>query len=179
MVTIRRCFAALALATAIAAPAMAQPRSGLTIPTVTDGPRRTVTVDDVVRRRIADTLTLSPDQRRFVIFVRQARPEANDFVTGWFVGSVNGGPLTQVGDGGALLPTEMWTGHMPGMVSGGQARWSPDGAWIAYTLRRDGELQLWRSRTDGSRQEQLTRMPGDVRDFAWAADGSALHFRTE
>ena len=169
----------VAIAAAIAAPAAAEVRQPLTIPDIVEGPRRAVTVDDVVRRRIADSLVLSPDGRRFAIFIKQRRPETNDFATGWFVGDIAGGGLTRVGDGGALGPTVMWTGHMPGMVSGGPARWSPDQQWIAYTLRRDGAVQLWRSRADGSRQEQLTQAPGDVRDFAWAPDGRAIQFRTE
>lgn len=179
MVKLGRILTGLAVAAAIATPAMAQVRSDIVIPAMTEGLSRNLTVDDVVRRRIADTLAISPDRRRFAMFVRQARPEANDFRTGWFVGSVDGGPLIRVGDGGELLPTVMWTGHMPGMISGGQARWSPDQQWIAYTLRRGGEVQLWRSRTDGSRQEQLTHAAGDVRDFAWAGDGRAIHFRAE
>ena len=167
--------AALGVAAAFATQAPQQ----LNIPAVANGPVRAVTVDDVVRRRIADTLALSPDGRRFAVFVRQRRPETNDFATGWFVGTVAGGPLVPVGDGGTLGPTVMFTGHMPGMVSGGPAHWSPDGQWITYTLRRDGALQLWRSRADGTRQEQLTRVPGDVRDFAWAEDGQSIQFRTE
>ncbi len=170
---------ALLLALVSATPAGARDRPALAISAVEEGPGRPATVEDISRRRIVDTVSLSPDRRRFAIFVRQARPAGNDFLTGWFVGPVDGGALTYVGDGGDLLPQVMHTGHKPGRLSGGHAAWSPDQRWIAYTARRNGEVQLWRSRTDGSRQEQLTRAAGDVRDFAWSDDGGAIHFTTE
>ena len=37
---------------------------------------------------------------------------------------------------------------------------------LAYLLKHDGEVQLWRSRSDGSLTEQLTRSAADIQDFA-------------
>jgi hypothetical protein len=42
-------------------------------------------------------------------------------------------------------------------VSAGEADFSPDGQWIAYTNYPD--LTLWRSRVDGSQRMQLTYWP--------------------
>lgn len=151
-------------------------RTLLAIPAVASTSQRPVTVEDLAALRHIDTLSVSGDGRRYAIFVRQADPAANDFRTGWFVGSTEGGGLVRLGDGGQARPTVMYTGHIPGKVAGSESRWSPDGAWIAFTLRQGDQVQLWRSRADGGVHEPVTHNAADVRDFAWSADGRALYF---
>jgi dipeptidyl aminopeptidase/acylaminoacyl peptidase len=152
-------------------------RHTLTIPEVRQASKRLITVDDVMALRQIDTLSLSPDGHRFAILVRQADPAANEYRSGWFVGAIRGGALTYVGDGGQVKLNVEPNGYMGGAIEGSESRWSPDGQWIAYKLRRNGEVQLWRSRVDGGAQEQITRNKGDVREFAWSDDGQALYFR--
>jgi dipeptidyl aminopeptidase/acylaminoacyl peptidase len=148
----------------------------LAIPEVVQSAKRTIRVDDEARVRHIDSLAVAPDGDRFAVLVRQGDASANRYRTAWFVGSTRGGPLVRVGDGGEAFPKVMHTGHTPGVIEANEARWSPDGVWIAHTLRRDGQVQLWRSRADGSLQEQLTRNAADVREFAWAEDGRSLYF---
>jgi dipeptidyl aminopeptidase/acylaminoacyl peptidase len=149
-------------------------RKGLTIPAVVTSAKRTITVDDVMALRSVTSLTISPDGTKFSIFVRQADPAANEYRTAWFVGSSRGGQLTKVGDGGLLRPKVTVYGELDAPYS----RWSPDGRWIAYQLRHDDEVQLWRSSVDGIVQEQLTHNSADVLDFVWAPDGRAIYFTT-
>jgi len=148
----------------------------LTIPDVAPAPLRSITIQDMTALRRIDTLGLSPDGRRFAIFVRQADTAANDYRTGWFVGNAQGGALTPVGDGGQAGLRVSPNGLVAGVIESRDVRWSPDGQWLAYTLRRDGEVQLWRSRQDGGLQQQLTHNAADVRGFEWSDDGSALYF---
>ena len=148
----------------------------LTIPKVTASQERLVTIDDVAALRNIDTLSVSHDGNRFAMFVRQGDPIANDYRTGWFVGSTKGGALIYVGTGGRVQPKVEPDGYMGGEVAGSESRWSPDGNWIAYLLEHDGELQLWRSRVDGGLQEQITHNASDVRDFAWSENGEELYF---
>jgi dipeptidyl aminopeptidase/acylaminoacyl peptidase len=160
---------ALAATTALAAlGSSAHPQ--LHIPEVTRAAKRAVTIDDVLALRYIDSLSVAPDGYRYVIFVHQGDASANGYRAGWFVGDSRGGALTAAGDGGDINPDE------GGAIVGHEGRWSPDGRWIAYTLKKNGEVQLWRSRVDGALQEQLTRNAADVREFAWSEDGRSLFF---
>lgn len=40
-----------------------------------------------------------------------------------------------------------------------EASISPDGKWIVFTRQTDGQLDLWRMRSDGTEQKQITRTP--------------------
>lgn len=171
----------LCVATSIALLTVADADAGpnpskLVIPEIKKAAPRLITVGDMAALRRVDVLSVSPDGRRFVLFVRQGDPATNDFRTGWFVGATGGGALIHVGDGGevrlGMTPDGTTTGHLETR----DARWSPDSEWIAYTLRRDGEVQLWRSKADGSAQEQVTHNSADVREFAWSEDGRRLYF---
>lgn len=152
-------------------------RSVLSIPEIAAvKTKRTVTVDDLTAVRTIDALSVSADGQRFAILVRQAEPSINEYRSAWFSASTRSGDLVCLGDAGQAFPRVMPTGHIPGMFGGSEARWSPDGQWLAYTVRRDQQVQLWRSRLDGSAQEQLTNNAADVRDFEWSEDGKALYF---
>lgn len=163
------------------APAGAQPQSSsqvITIPAHIEQPRRRITTADLAAIRDIDSLSLSPDGRRFAILVRQADPAANSYRTAWFIADIAAGPLIYVGDGGdARLLRHPGVGRT-GDFGGNVARWSPDGRWIAYLALRDGEVQVWRSRIDGRVRQQVTHNPADVRDFAWTSDSGALLFST-
>lgn len=151
---------------------------GLFIPEVVEAPARVATVDDIVGLRQIPVFSMSPDHRHYALFVQQGDADANAYRSGWFVGDVRGGALVPVGDGGDVRFNVVSTGAVPGDLLRPQVRWSADGRWIAYTLKRGDEVQLWRSRVDGSAQQQVTRNAGDVGEFAWAAQGERLYFTT-
>lgn len=166
----------MVVSTAAARPDGASNASVLVIPEVPATAKRKIALGDLAAVRNIDTLSVSPDGKRYAIFVRQADPLTNEYRSAWYAGRTHGGELVRLGDGGQVLPRVMPTGHMPGEVAGSECRWSPDGQWIAYTLRRADQVQLWRSRVDGGVQEQLTNNAADVREFAWSEDGSTLYF---
>lgn len=137
---------------------------------------RTVTVDNLSAVRAIDELSVAPDGQRYAILVREPEPADNEYRLTWFAGDSRGGELTSLGDGGAAFPRVMFTGHVPGTFGGNEARWSPDGQWLAYLVRNDEQVQLWRSRVDGRIQQQLTNNTADIREFAWSDDGRSLYF---
>jgi len=51
-------------------------------------------------------------------------------------------------------------------------RWSPDGAWIATFSDRDGSVQIWVVRPDGSDLKKISTAGGSV--VAWSPDGTHL-----
>jgi len=57
---------------------------------------------------------------------------------------------------------------------GWDATWSPDGAWILHASKRDGTIQLWRTRPDGSQLEQVTQLEGLRGRNDWSGDGAWL-----
>jgi Tol biopolymer transport system component len=102
------------------------------------------------------SLSVSPDGKRYAIFVTQGDAVVNDYRTDWFVGGVSGSPLTPLGDGGNVRYAMRSSGEIFGDIETRESRWSRDGAWIAYLGRVDGEIQAWRSNVRTGEQEQLT-----------------------
>jgi TolB protein len=60
-------------------------------------------------------------------------------------------------------------------------RWSPDGRWISFVSKRDGNSELYKMRPDGTEQTRLTRHPGFDAYASWSPSGQFLVFthRTE
>ncbi len=53
---------------------------------------------------------------------------------------------------------------------------SPDGEWIAYSSRRDGNRDIYVARPDGSQERRLTEHPADDMEPRWSPDGRTLAF---
>jgi dipeptidyl aminopeptidase/acylaminoacyl peptidase len=144
----------------------------MVIPRVTAKPSRPVTIDDVAQLRYIKALVPANDGRRFAVLVTQADPTANRYLAAWFIGDVQKGTFTHAGAAGDIEPSD-------GSLDGGHTvQWSPDNLWIAYTLKKNGEIQLWRSSADGRARERLTRNEGDVNEFRWSEDGRSIIFTT-
>jgi len=160
-----------------AIPLAAGASTELTIPVVEPAPaERLMTVEDVLALRKVAALKVSPDGRRYAVFVRRAEVVSNTYRSAWFVGGVGGGPLTRVGDGGELRFLILPNGAASGDLEHPEVQWSPDSEWIVYAAKRAGEVQLWQSKADGSVAEQLSHNPSDVMSFAWSDDGGKLFF---
>ena len=56
--------------------------------------------------------------------------------------------------------------------------WSPRGAWIAFTSRRDGDYEIYRIRPDGTDLERLTQSPGNDAHPSFSPDGEWIAFAT-
>ncbi|NMP23239.1 alpha/beta hydrolase family protein [Sulfobacillus harzensis] len=51
---------------------------------------------------------------------------------------------------------------------------SPDGTWLGFLSRRSGSSQVWRLPLSGGEAEQVTRIQGGVKSFAWLHDGEFM-----
>jgi hypothetical protein len=60
-----------------------------------------------------------------------------------------------------------------------RATWSSDGQWLTFNSNRDGDLQLWRKRADGSDTAQVVLDgEGTIQEGLYSRDGVWVVFRT-
>ncbi|WP_449427528.1 Atxe2 family lasso peptide isopeptidase [Rhodanobacter umsongensis] len=115
---------------------------------------------------------ISPDGRYVAFRSEQASVERNTYDTTWYVQALSGKyPPLRVANGG--LPLREYNG---GLALPSPATWSPDGKWIYYRALLDGRVSVWRAAADGSRTQEVTSDPADVRDFVLSGDGKALAY---
>lgn len=57
-----------------------------------------------------------------------------------------------------------------------QPEWSSDGDWIAFATDRDGNVEIYKVRPDGTELTRLTRAPGLDAHPRWSPDGRWLSF---
>lgn len=121
-------------------------------------------------------IAVSPNGRLVAFQIQKADIIADTYLSDWYVIPASGGAAPiRVGSGGDLILSPAPFGRLGGARADIQAKWSPDGQWIAY-LRKDGDqVEVWRSRADGTREEQVSHTDANVLSFAWRPDGRAIY----
>lgn len=74
---------------------------------------------------------------------------------------------------------EVESGHIRELVGSAkvrnrQARWSPDGVWLAFLSQQSGWTEVWLVRPDGSGLRQLTNLGVEVEQLAWSPEGTRI-----
>ena len=57
--------------------------------------------------------------------------------------------------------------------------WSPDGTQIAFTSKRDGNLEIYLMNVNGGNPTRLTNHPGLDHNPAWSPDGTQIAFESD
>jgi len=153
-------------------------------PSAVDNTRRPVAELDLLQLRDIRGLSVSPDGRHVAFQLQQANLDTNGYELAWFVSPTSRSESARsVGDGGNPIWVISDGGIFGGIMFGTSAtrapKWSPDGHWIAYLVRHDLDVQIWRSAVDGSSQKQVTHNSDEVADFAWSDDGSKIVFTVD
>lgn len=136
----------------LAAIAMASPASPLVAQQ-----RRVMSFDDFSAVRAVSDPQVAPDGARVLYAVRTTDVAANKRRTRTYSMATMGGPA-------APFPDDK--------VAATEARWSPDGRWIAYVA--DG--QLWLADAAGANAKQLTNLAGGASGPVWSPTGDRIAF---
>lgn len=137
--------------------------------------RAPITVERYLGLRHIEEVRAEPDGAGVAFTVRSADLDASDYGTELYLWRP-GGEARSI---------------TPGRSDVARPRWSPDGAWLAFTSTAgrheagggdpDPEVrrQVWLlPMAAGGEARQLTDLPGGVLDFGWAPDGSAIYVLT-
>jgi dipeptidyl aminopeptidase/acylaminoacyl peptidase len=123
------------------------------------GPRRMLTIEDIVATREIVDQRLSPDGREVAFTVRRARLATDDYATG----------LTLVPVDSGALPRVVWTAP-----SIDNLRWAPDGTALTFIVPAAGRPQVLRLARGQRTPQLLLSAPLPVLAFEWSPDGRAL-----
>jgi len=124
-------------------------------------------------------ISVSPDGSLVAFQLQHADLASRTYRVAWYVVPADGGASVFVGEGGELLLNPSLYGRINGSRADVRAQWSPNGKWIAYIRQDAGEVQIWRSRVDGSQQKQVTHHSADVVAFRWKPDGKGIFFKVD
>jgi dipeptidyl aminopeptidase/acylaminoacyl peptidase len=121
---------------------------------------RAITIDDYFQIHAVHEPQLSPDARWVLYTVNTAAlKEDKNEERIWMVPAAGGDAIPLTAEG----------------ASSSHARWSPDGAFIAFlSARGEAKTQVWLLNRLGGEAQHLTDTPQDVEDFAWSPDGRRL-----
>ena len=135
-------------------------------------PTRTPTIDQSIEMRSVAAPQISPDGHHVVYEETRANWEANAFETDLWLAN------TATGESHLLTVAAK---------SSSDAKWSPDGRWIAFLSDRtaplpgskEGKKQVYVMPLDGGEAQQLTKLENGVAEFQWAPDSKRIALAAE
>jgi dipeptidyl aminopeptidase/acylaminoacyl peptidase len=119
--------------------------------------KRAMTFEDFAAVRNVSDPQISPSGAMVLYSVRTTDVAKNSRTSVTYIVPIGGGTPRQ-------FPSAS--------IKAGEARWSPDGKWVAYTSGG----QLWVSAADGSAPRQLTTLNGGASGPVWSPTGDRIAF---
>ncbi|WP_449472617.1 Atxe2 family lasso peptide isopeptidase [Sphingobium chungangianum] len=131
----------------------------------------TPTIREMIELTDLSSVAVSPDGTLVAYRAETASIERNAHDLGWYVVATDGSaPPRRIADAGE--------GDWPdGTFAAEPPVWTADSRAIVYRALRDQEIQVWRSRADGSSTEALTSDAANIRAFALSPDSQKLIYR--
>ncbi len=127
-------------------------------------PSHVPTIQDLIELPTLETAQISPNGR-FIAY-EQARPdwEKDSYISQIWLVAADGKSEPQ-----QMTFTPTGSRH---------PRWSPDGRFLAFISKREGDeaSQVYRLALTGGEAERLSQSETDVQQFLWAPDGQSLAF---
>ncbi|MBK8902182.1 MAG: S9 family peptidase [Anaerolineaceae bacterium] len=125
-------------------------------------------IQELIELPTLETAQISPDGRLVAYELSQPDWEKDSYISQiWLVS-------TEVATEGKPEPRQLT------FAANGSRhpRWSPDGRFLAFISKREGDEagQLYRLATTGGEAERLSESKTEVQQFLWAPDGQSLAF---
>jgi dipeptidyl aminopeptidase/acylaminoacyl peptidase len=124
--------------------------------------RRVPSIDDLLNIQSIGGVRISPNGKWVAYAVTHCDFKQDAFVTHVWIADPASGRKYQL---------------TRGDKSTGEAVWSPDSAWLAFTSQRTGDKdQIFAIPPDGGEAVQLTKAETGVSSFQWSPDGKSIAF---
>lgn len=128
---------------------------------------------------ILGALSISPNGDYIAFQVQAPNLAKHNYDLAWYaVETKQHGEIWQIGDGGEVIIDPDKRVEIIGSLLPMTPQWSADSAWVFYLKKLAGNIQLWRSKADGSIVEQLTHNDADLLGFRISEDGAKIFFTT-
>ncbi|MFU8811478.1 MAG: prolyl oligopeptidase family serine peptidase [Balneolaceae bacterium] len=121
------------------------------------------TPEAMVNQPVVGSPAVSPDGSMIAYTIRETNMEGDDseFLTHIWVASADGTMNRQ---------------FTRGDQSVSNPQFSPNGQFLSFTSRRNGENQVYRMYLDGGEAEQITHAENGVGSYAWSPDGTRIAY---
>ncbi|MDX1479649.1 MAG: S9 family peptidase, partial [Saprospiraceae bacterium] len=119
------------------------------------------TFEEVISLRSVSSPQISPDGRHVLFSLNTTDWENNRYDSEIWISKDSGDPfpLTNTSDGRSF-----------------DAKWSPDGTWIAFKASRDASTQIHAIRLAGGEAQPVTQVEGSIGQYDWSPDGTRIAF---
>lgn len=129
-----------------------------------------ITARDLVDVRDLSSLAVSPDGEFAAVRLEQSHIKRNATELSWHVMALRSPyEARRVADAGEAIRSE-------GVLEAEIPQWSADSTWFYYRALNGTEVQVWRTRGDGTASEKLTNDSGDIESFTLDSKANRLFY---